>query len=130
MRYKKARILCVDNREDTCFLLATLFGRLGHEVVVATSVTEALRLAGEARFDLYVIDKYYRDGSGYDLCRRLLEADSKSPVIFFSGDARESARAEGLQAGAALYVVKPSSMKELLKAAEELLARPDGDAAL
>lgn len=130
MQHRKARILCVDNHEDTCFLLATLFGRLGHEVMVAGGVGEALRLAGETHFDLYIIDKYYRDGSGYDLCRRLVEAGSKSPVIFFSGDARESARAEALRAGAVLYVVKPSSLKELLKAAEGLLARADGDDAV
>jgi CheY-like chemotaxis protein len=45
MSARARRILCVDDHADTCFMLQTLFGRAGHEVVSAANVGEALRLA-------------------------------------------------------------------------------------
>lgn len=117
----RCRILCVDDNDDTCFMLRTLLGTSGYDVETADGVGEALRLARTERFDLYVIDNRYPDGTGADLCRRLREASPDTPVVIYSGAAYGSDRDEGLAAGATRYVVKPT-IDELLKTIKELIA--------
>lgn len=101
------RILCVDDNDDTCYMLITLFGRANYQVQAAGSVDAALKLAQSEPFDLYILDKRFPDGAGVDLCRRLRELTPRTPIIFYSGDAYESDRREALAAGAHSYLTKP-----------------------
>jgi DNA-binding response OmpR family regulator len=118
---QKPRIICVDDHEDTCFMLSTLFGQQGYDVLTTGDPEEALRLATEGRFDLFVLDGHYHGVSRLDLCERVRELDPRARVIFYSGAAQESERAEGLLAGASAYVVKPD-IKGLLAAVKKILA--------
>lgn len=117
----RCRVLCVDDHDDTCFMLRTLLGTSGYEVETADGVSEALRLARAEHFDLYVIDNRYPDGTGADLCRRLREASPDTHVVIYSGAAYGSDRDEGLDAGATAYVVKPA-IDDLLKTIKEVIA--------
>ena len=120
MTTPRCRVLCVDDNDDTCFMLRTLLGTSGYEVETADGVGEALRLARTSHFDLYVIDNRYPDGTGADLCRRLREASPDTPVVVYSGAAYGSDRDEALDAGATRYVVKPA-IDELLETVKQLL---------
>ena len=83
----KPRILFVDDHEDTRILITALLGAMGYEVVVAGSVSEGVRLAGSERVDLYLLDSKFAGGdSGKELCERIREFDSRTPIIFYSGD--------------------------------------------
>jgi len=42
-------------------------------------------LAQSAQFDLYLIDNWMAGTTGIDLCIRLREIDSYTPILFFSG---------------------------------------------
>src|SRR3712207_3956207 len=92
------RILCVDDHDDTCFMLSALFRGIGYEVEHAGSVGAALSVAGAGHFDLFILDSHYPDGSGVDLCRRLRQVRPQTPVIFYSGAAFEGDRERGLSA--------------------------------
>ena len=85
MRSTKRHILCVDDNDDTCFMLSTLLGQAGYEVRSASSITEGLRLAESEHFDLYILDSQIRGRNGLDLCRRIREFDRTTPIIFFYG---------------------------------------------
>ena len=113
------RILCVDDNEDTGFMLSHLLG-LEYEVTTATSVAEAIRLVGNERFDLYVLDNRFHDGTGVELCRKIRATDRQTPIIFYSGAAYESDKEAGLAAGAQAYVTKPE-IDELLTTISGLL---------
>jgi CheY-like chemotaxis protein len=115
------RILCVDDHDDTCLMLQTLFGREGREVVSAASVGEALTLAGSRSFDLFVVDMSLPDGTGVELCRQLRELQPHAPVVFYTGRAYEADRNAALAACAAAYVIKPS-IDQLVREVERLLA--------
>lgn len=121
MTLVRCRILCVDDNEDTCFMLRTLLGSTGYEVETAAGVNEALERARSEGFDLFVIDNRYPDGTGAELCRGLRAASPATGIIFYTGAAYASDRQEGLAAGADAYVVKPS-IDELLHAIENVLA--------
>jgi CheY-like chemotaxis protein len=129
MQPAKCRILCVDDHEDTSYMLTHLLGQSDYEVVVSASMSDALRLIKSEEFDLYVLDKRLPDGSGLDLCRKLNAATPDVPVIFYSGDAYDLHRQEGLCAGAEAYVPKPH-VEELIKTVQQLLANRDCAAAV
>ncbi|HEX8891363.1 MAG TPA: response regulator [Pyrinomonadaceae bacterium] len=117
----KCRILYVDDHEDTSFMLTYLLGQADYKVVTAPSMKSALELIRQEKFDLYVLDKRLPDGSGLELCRRLNDATPSVPVIFYSGDAYELHRQQGLAAGADAYVMKPD-IEGLINKVHELLA--------
>ncbi len=110
-------------------MLTHLLGRSNYEVVTASSIHDALRLIEEEEFDLYILDKRLPDGSGLDLCKRFTEMTPHVPVIFYSGDAYELHRQEGLCAGADAYVSKPEIGK-LIETVERLLADKECAAAV
>jgi DNA-binding response OmpR family regulator len=129
MQPAKCRILCVDDHEDTSFMLTHLLGHSNYEVVIAGSINDALRLAASEHFDLYVLDKRLPDGSGLDLCRRLNMVSPEVPVIFYTGDAYDLHRQEGMCAGAEAYVPKPH-VDELIDTVQRLLSEKDCAAAV
>jgi DNA-binding response OmpR family regulator len=129
MQPAKCRILCVDDHEDTSFMLKHLLGQSNYEVVTANSLSDALHLARTDQFDLYVLDKRLPDGSGLDLCKRLNNATPDVPVIFYSGDAYELHRQEGMCAGAEAYVPKPH-IEELIDTVRQMLSERECAAAV
>ena len=121
------RILCVDDDDDTCFLLTILLGRSGLEAVCVPDATAALRLMAGEQFGLYVIDGQLPGVSGLTLCERIRARDRQTPVVIFSGHGYEADRAAGLRAGANAYVVKPS-IEILIPTVKRLLNETHGAA--
>lgn len=90
-------------------MLSTLLGFSGIETISANTIGKALQLAQTKQFDLYLLDTRFPEGSGLDLCRKLREFNSRTPIVFYSGDAREVDKAKGIAAGADAFLVKPNS---------------------
>ncbi len=105
----RQRVLYADDNEDACFMLITLLGFSNIEVTPARTINEALQLAEAELFDLYLLDTQFPEGSGLELCCKLRENNRQTPIVFYSGDAREKDKANGLAAGADAYLVKPNS---------------------
>ncbi|HEX8748364.1 MAG TPA: response regulator [Pyrinomonadaceae bacterium] len=113
MSDQRRRILCVDDNEDNSSMLTMLLGLSSYEAVAAGSIEEALQRARSERFDLFILDKRFPDGTGFTLCQEIRRLHPDTPVIFYSGDAYSSDRLEGLSAGAQDYVAKPDIDKLL-----------------
>lgn len=92
-----------------------------YEVITANTALDGLRLANAERFDLYLLDSRYPDGSGVELCRQLRLFDTHTPVLFHSGLDGESDISDAMAAGAQGYLVKPIAVDELEKNIERLL---------
>jgi DNA-binding response OmpR family regulator len=118
------RILCVDGYKDTCDLLQTSLTQLGYEAITARTLEQALNLATTEKFDLYIIEKTYVDGTGLALCKLLRAYDPGSEVIFFSGDPHEPSRKEALEAGAYARLVNQGSAEELAVIIRRLSSLP------
>ena len=125
MTAQKCHILCVDDNDDNCFMLSTLLGRACYEVRTASGHAEGLRLAESRGFDLYILDNRFADGTGLDLCHRIREFDSSTPILFFSGLAHETDRQRGLDAGAQGYLVKPNDLRKLVETVTRLIVNDD-----
>ena len=115
------RILCVEDHEDTCAYLRVLLSNL--QVVTASTLAEGIHLAQSQRFNLYLLDMFLPDGNGITLCQQLRRFDLKTPILFCSADASQTAYDQAMQAGAQVYLNKPVDPFLLRQAIEELLQR-------
>ncbi len=117
------QILCVDDNDDSCELV-TLMVHTANEkcrVTAASTATEALKLIAEKAFDLYILDFRLPEMSGIDLCRKIRQTDQITPIVFFTGMARDVDGENALDAGATKFLVKPNDLDILTETVEELL---------
>jgi DNA-binding response OmpR family regulator len=122
--FRRYRILCVEDHEDTLELISLVLAEKEYDVSVAQSVEDAWKLANDTTsFDLFLLDSWLRDGSGLTLCERIRRKYPNTPILFYSAAAYEVDRDTALRAGAQGYLVKPASMTELCKLVAELLER-------
>ena len=119
MAHTKARILHVDDHQDTRLIMAALLQDRGYGVLTAGSLGEALELAKDISFDLYVLDVRLPDGTGIELCQKLRALRPGVPVIYYSayGDAAEVDNALKICGDA--YLKKPVCSADI----EEVVAR-------
>jgi len=120
-----ARIVVVEDEADIQAVLEYNLKREGHDVVLASTAKEGLRLARERRPDLVLLDLMLPDGSGTELCKTLRQdAGMRSVrVMMLTAKGEEIDRVLGFELGADDYVVKPFSVRELLLRVQAVLRR-------
>ena len=101
------RVLYAEDNDDARVMVTMLLGFANIDVTTAQTVAESWRLAQTEHFDLYLLDSRFPDGSGLELCRQLHEYDSHTPILFYSCNAFETDKQEGMAAGASGYLTKP-----------------------
>ena len=102
-------------------MLSGLLGLIDCQTATATTAAEALELIGRERFDLYLLDNWLPGGSGVELCRKIRESDTSTPIVFYSGAGLDSEREEALAAGAQAYLIKPGDAAALVETVRRLL---------
>ena len=102
--------------------MAALLQDRGYGVLTAGSVAEALELAKEITFDLYILDVRLPDGTGVQLCQKLREMRPGIPVIYYSayGDAEDIGRSLATRGDA--YLKKPVCIADIEDSVARLLA--------
>ena len=113
--------MCVEDHEDTCELYQLLLPE--YDFTFAKSLAKALELFEADGFDLGIMDGRLCDGSGVDLCRKLLELEPDFPVVFVSGLTRKTEIEAAMNAGASAYLTKPCDTEELQKLVKELIEK-------
>jgi two-component system phosphate regulon response regulator PhoB len=130
----KLRVLVVEDEEPLTLLLQYNLEADGYAVEVVARGDEADVRLREAVPDLLVLDWMLPGVSGIELCRRLRARPETAqlPIIMLTARGEESERLRGLESGADDYIVKPSSVPELLARVRALLrrARPERIAAV
>lgn len=117
---RRKQVLCADDHEDTRAMLALLLDLRGYEVTTAGSLAETLPLAQKGNFDLFILDGWYGDGLGVDLCRQIRRFDARTPILFLSGLAFQSDIDKGIAAGAQAYFPKPCDFDVLEQTIDQL----------
>lgn len=120
-----ARVLVVDGDSASRIDLATMLGREGHEIEMASGAASGVVLARSSQPDLVVLETLLPDGRGADVCRALRrdETTRRALILVVSKDASEDGRVAAFEAGADDYVTKPYSARELLLRVNALLRR-------
>ncbi|GAC1603264.1 MAG: two-component system response regulator TcrA [Acidimicrobiales bacterium] len=85
----------------------------GYAVDVVGDGLEAVWMATENAYDAIVLDVMLPSIDGFEVCRRLREAQRWAPVLIVSARTEVDDRVKGLDVGADDYLVKPFSFVEL-----------------
>jgi DNA-binding response OmpR family regulator len=101
------RILCVDDHEDSRWMMKVLLEMWNYEVVVAGAAGDGLHLAQSQHFDVYLLDTHLPDESGFELCKQICGVPGNAPVVFIPTAPYEADKQRGRQAGAIAYLTKP-----------------------
>jgi two-component system CheB/CheR fusion protein len=113
------RLLLVEDHVDSAELLAEMLTHHGHTCAIATTVSEALALAGTQDFDVVVSDVGLPDASGYDLMQQI-RARYTMKGIAVTGSSRASDVERGREAGFSMHLIKPVSLRKLEAALEQV----------
>jgi two-component system phosphate regulon response regulator PhoB len=127
----KTRILVVDDEPDVLDLVTYNLGQAGFQTDTAADGAEALRKARASVPDLILLDLMLPEMDGLEVCK-LLRRDPKTsaiPIIMLTARASEIDRIVGLELGAADYVPKPFSPRELVLRVKKRLEQNTGSAA-
>jgi CheY-like chemotaxis protein len=117
-RCRPLRVFVVEDHQDTRDVLCLLLGMLGHEVLTARSMQEALLRIPSAHCDVLLTDIGLPDGSGWDLLG-LLGDSSPHYSLAMSGYGMNSDVEKSQSAGFRHHLVKPLGPERLNEYLEE-----------
>lgn len=120
-----ARILVAEDEPHIADMIAFKLTNGGHQVIRARDGEEAVLLAQRESPDLILLDVMMPVVSGFEVLRRLKSDPARKslPVIMVTAKGQEREVVSGLREGAADYIVKPFSLKELVARIELVLSR-------
>ena len=107
-------ILIVEDEQNIVDILSFNLSREGYDTLEAYDGPTGLQLALESNPDLILLDLMLPGMNGFDVCRKVREAGSSTPIIMLTAREEETDKVLGLELGADDYITKPFSMRELL----------------
>ncbi len=107
------QIFILEDDKEIAKNLTRLLRAEGYGVTCAETITEALALLYENRFDLALLDISLPDGNGFAVCTEIKDKYGL-PVIFITASGDEASVVTGLNMGADDYITKPFRPRELL----------------
>ena len=115
-------ILVVEDDRNINQLLQMYLNKEGYTVVAAYDGGEALRLFGETKPDLVLLDLMLPVMDGMGVCREICKG-SDVPVIMLTAKGELDDKVAGLRQGADDYITKPFEMPEVIARVEAVLRR-------
>ena len=118
------RVLIVEDEVKMAGLLRRGLREEGLAADVARTGDDAVWMARATEYDAIVLDVMLPGADGFEVCRRLREGGTWSPVLMLTARDAVDDRVAGLDAGADDYLTKPFSFAELLARLRALALRP------
>lgn len=120
-------VLVAEDHQVNQLLLEQLLLNVGVQITMVDNgreAVEAVRKAGPGHFDLLLCDVEMPEMDGLQATARVRELDPGLPVLGLTAHAFEQARAKGLRAGMADYIVKPFVYADLVRLMARHVRRP------
>ena len=108
------KVLIVEDEQNIVDILSFNLSRDGYDTLEAYDGPTGLQLALEQNPDLVLLDLMLPGMDGFDVCRKIRESGSATPIIMLTAREEETDKVLGLELGADDYITKPFSMRELL----------------
>jgi len=117
-------VLVVEDTLSELELISSYLRDSGYTVIIATDAKEALNKAVNQKLDAVVTDVVMPGMSGFELCRKLKNnpATGQLPIIICSSKNQEIDRFWGIKQGADVYVTKPFTREQLVRAVKSVVA--------
>ncbi|MDH6238532.1 response regulator transcription factor [Cryobacterium sp. CG_9.6] len=119
------RILVVEDDVRIADVIRRTLGENGYAVNVALTAPAGVEAFEIDTYDLVLLDLMLPGlpGGGMEVCRRIREMNSDTPVLMLTALDSMRSKVQGLDAGADDYLVKPFHLVELLARVRALLRR-------
>jgi two-component system OmpR family response regulator len=117
------RILVAEDDVRMAAMLRRGLSEDGYAVDVVSDGLEALWQATEIDYDAIVLDLMLPGADGFEVCRRLRQANRWAPVLLLTARTDVRDRITGLDSGADDYLAKPFSFSELSARLRALIRR-------
>ena len=116
VKNKKKTILLAEDSLSTAMLEKNILESAGYSVVIARDGEEALKTAGQEKFDLIITDVLMPRMNGFELTSRLKKDKRYKdvPVIVVTTRETDADKRRGLEAGADVYMLKSEFTSEVL----------------
>lgn len=116
-----ASVLLVEDNPDNQIYSRRVLEKAGHNVVLAATGEEAVRLATERAFDVILMDVLLPELNGFEATRLIREAEGRArrprtPIVALTAHALQEYRQQAYAADMDDYVTKPVRMHALLDA--------------
>ncbi|HET9929042.1 MAG TPA: ATP-binding protein [Polyangiaceae bacterium] len=122
---RRRRLLIVDDNEDAANLLAESLREFGYDTRVAYDGPSAILVAAQFQPEIALLDIGLPVMDGYELARRLREADAgQLQLVAITGYGQPSDRERALDAGFDAHFAKPVACERLAETLRTLAATP------
>lgn len=117
-------VLVVDDVPSEVELISIYLSEGGYNVIKANNAIEALQKTVEQKPDVVVTDVVMSGMNGFELCRSLKKnpATHKLPVVLCTARGQKLDRIWGIRQGADMYITKPFTREEIVKAVRSVVA--------
>lgn len=118
------KILLLEDDASLIDGLAYSLKKNDFNVDIVRTVGEALdRLSEANQYDLLILDVTLPDGTGFEVCEKVRNRDSRIPIIFLTASDEEVNVIRGLDCGGDDYITKPFKIGELCSRIRAVLRR-------
>jgi len=107
-------VLIVEDEQNIVDILSFNLAREGYDTLEAYDGLTGLQLALEHDPDLILLDLMLPGMNGFDVCRKIRESGSTTPILMLTAREEEADKVLGLELGADDYITKPFAMRELM----------------
>lgn len=121
------KVLLVDDESKLVEALSYLLKKNGFVVDVAMDGNTGIDMACTEVYDIIILDRLLPCMDGISLLKMFRKQGYQTPVLFLTAKDTPDDRAEGLNAGADDYLIKPFSSVELLARLHALARRKSKD---
>jgi two-component system response regulator MprA len=120
-------VLVVDDDALIVESLRTILTNAGYRVPVAEDGESALQVVREERVDAVVLDLVMPRLDGIKTLRYLRQLRPDIAVVILAAEIEPEARRAAIEYGAAVVMVKPPDIDELLRVIDRLVSAESGD---
>lgn len=108
-------LLIIEDEEGILQFLKQGLEEENYQISSATNGLDGLTLFQNEKFDLVLLDWMLPEMTGLEVCEKIRETNSKTPIIFLTAKDTVQETVEGLKTGANDYIKKPFSFDELVE---------------
>jgi DNA-binding response OmpR family regulator len=123
---KNKLILVVDDEPNIVELAEMYLTRDGYQVISEGDGLKALDTINRKKPDLVILDIMLPSLDGFEVCRKLRQADNPIPIIMVTARDDDIDKILGLELGADDYLTKPFNPRELVARVRAVLRRGAG----
>jgi len=116
-------ILLIEDDKHIYTLIEAMFEPYEINLTHIEEGKKGLEEALKEKYDLILLDIMLPNKDGWEICRKVSEADINTPIIILTAKVEETDKVLGLEIGADDYVTKPFSPRELIARIKAVLRR-------